>query len=106
MVGDDVEEHVDAARVGGGDEGLHLGVRAEVGVDRGVVDLPVTVVAGADPSRRAVVLHPLVGELRRHPDRGDAEIVEVGQLRREARQIAAVVEAPVGGVEAVDQPIG
>ena len=58
VVGDDVEEDVDAERMGGADERLHLGVGAEVRVDRRVVDLPVAVVAGADAADGAVALHP------------------------------------------------
>ncbi len=105
VVGDDVEEDVDAERVGRSDETLHLGVGAEVGVDLRVVDLPVAVVAGGGSADGAVALHPAVLELRGEPDGSDAEVVEVGEAGGEAGQVAAVVVALVGGQQTVDQRI-
>ena len=96
VVGDDVEEHLDAQGVGSADEGLHLGVAAEVRVDTGVVDLPVAVVAGGGAADGAVALHPVVLELRGHPDGGDAEAVEVRQLGGQASQVAAMIVAFIG----------
>ena len=49
MVGDDVEEDLHAAVVGEVDEGLQLGVGAQVRVDLREVGDPVAVVAGATP---------------------------------------------------------
>ena len=106
VVGDDVEEDVDPECVGIGNELLHLGVGTEVRVDRGVVDLPVAVVAGARAAGGALSLDPAVGELRGQPDRGDAEAVEVGQLGTQTGQVAAVIEALRCRVEAVDEPVG
>ena len=46
VVRNDVEEHLDSKGMRRSDQGVHLGVRAEVGIDLVVVDLPVSVVAG------------------------------------------------------------
>ena len=103
MVGDDVEEDLDAAGVGGVDERLELGVRAEVRVDLGEVGDPVAVVAGRGV--RAGALDRPVLEDRRHPDRGGAEPLDVVEPVEQAREVAAVVEALVGRVEAGGQPV-
>ena len=95
VVGDDVEEHLDAALVRGLDETGQLGVRAEVGVDLGEVGDPVAVVAG----RAVLGLHCLVLEDRREPDRLGAEALEVVELLPQAGDVATVVVALGGRVE-------
>jgi hypothetical protein len=104
VVGHHVEVDLHAERVGGGDEVLHLLVGAEVRVDGGEVHLPVAVVAGRDVGARA--LDPAVRERRGDPQRGDAEALEVAELALEAGQVAAVVEALVGGEEPVLERVG
>ena len=96
VVRDDVEVDLDALGVRLGDEGLELGVRAEVRVDLGEVGDPVAVVAGGRV--RALALHRAVLEARGQPDGRGAEAVDVVELRAEAGEVAAVVEALVGGV--------
>ena len=103
VVGDDVEVHLDAARVGVGDEGLELGVGAQVRVDLREVGDPVAVVPGRRVGARA--LHRLVLERRRQPDRGAAEALDVVELAVQAGQVAALVEALVGRVEAGGQTV-
>ncbi len=98
VVRDDVEVDLDALAVRLFDEGLELGVRAEVRVDLGEVGDPVPVVAGAGV--RAFSLHRAVLEARGEPDRGRAEAVDVVELFAEPGQVAAVVEALVGRVVA------
>ena len=93
MVHDVVDDDLDAAGVGGGEEGLEVGHGAVVGIDGAVVDGVVAVVAG-----RVVDGH--------EPDAGDAEVVvggrvavvEVVELLGQALEVAdavavAVVEA-------------
>ncbi len=101
VVGDDVEEDLHALGVGLVDEGLEVLVGAEVRVDLGEVGDPVSVVAG----RRvlAAALHGLVLEDRRQPDGGGAEPLDVVELLGEALEVAALVEALVGGVVAVGE---
>ncbi len=102
VVGDDVEEDLEAPGVRLRDQLLELVVGAEVRVDLGEVGDPVAVVArgGVRPG----ALDGLVLEDRRHPDRGGAEVLDVVELLDQAFQVATVVEALVGGVEAVVQP--
>jgi len=102
VVRDDVEEDLHPLAVGGVDERLHVGVRAEVGVDRGEVGDPVAVVAGALLAGRP--LHGLVLEARGEPDGRRAQALDVVELARQALEVAAVVEGLVGGVEAGLQP--
>ena len=89
----------------GTDEGDHLGVGAEVRVDRGIVGLPVAVVAGAQAVGGPVVLDPAVGELRGQPHRRDTEAVEIRKPRVQAGKVATVVEARVARIEPVDEPV-
>ncbi len=103
VVDDDVEVDLDAQVVGGVDQVDHVLVRAQVRVDLRQVDLPVAVVGrGRVVGRGHLPLHPAVGERRGDPQRGDAQIVEVGQLVHQAGQVAAVVEALLLGPVAVD----
>ncbi len=103
VVRDDVEEDLDPAVVGGVDERLELGVRAEVRVDLRVVRDPVAVIAGRRIGARA--LDRPVLEDRRHPDRRCPERLDVVEPVQQAGDVAAVVEALVGGVEAGGQPV-
>ena len=103
VVQNDVEEDLDAAVVGLGDQGLQFGVGAEVRVELGEVGDPIAVVAGGDVRRRA--LHGPVLEHGRHPNGSYAQVVQVLQLAEEAGDVAAVIEALVGGVEAGHQPV-
>ncbi len=103
VVGDDVEVDVDAAEVGVVDERLQLGVGAEVGIDLREVGHPVAVVAGTGIRPRA--LDRPVLEARGEPDRGGAEALDVVETIVEAGDVAAVVEALVGGVEAMSEAI-
>ena len=79
------------------DEGLQLVVRAEVRVDAGEVGDPVAVVPGARVL--ALALDGLVHEARRQPDRVRAESRDVVEVRAQACDVAAVVEAARGRVE-------
>ena len=96
VVRDDVEVDLDVLRVRLFDEGLELGVGAEVRVDLREVGDPVAVVAGARV--RALALHGLVLEARRQPDRRRAEPVDVVELLAQPGDVAAGVEALVGRV--------
>ncbi len=99
VVGDDVEEDLDAPVVGVLDESREVGVGAQVRVDLGEVGDPVAVVAGG---RAVLELDRLVGEDRGQPDRVGAETLDVVELRAQALQVAAVVVALAGRVEAGD----
>ena len=103
VVGDDVEEHLHTAGVGGVDELAHLLVGAQVRVDAGEVGRPVAVVGRRLLPGRP--LHRSVHEGRRQPQRGRAEALDVVEVLDQAAQVAAVVEALVGRVEAVGQPV-
>ena len=74
-----------------------VGVGAEVRVDLGEVGDPVAVVAGRRP---VLELDGLVLEDRGQPDRVGAEALDVVEPRAQAGQVAAVVEALAGRVEA------
>ncbi len=99
MVGDDVEEDLDAAGVRRVDQPLELGVGREVRVHPGEVGDPVAVVAGRGVLARA--LDGAVLERRGQPDRGRAEALDVVEAVEDPRDVAAVVEALVGRVEPV-----
>ncbi len=98
VVGDDVEEDLHALGVRLGDEVLEVLVGAEVRVDLGEVGDPVAVVAGRGVLPRA--LHGLVLEDGRHPDGGGAHALDVVEPVGQALEVAALVEALVGGVVA------
>ena len=103
VVGDDVEEDLHPHPVGLLDQRRQLGVGAQVGVDLGEVGDPVAVVAG----RGAVLeLDGLVLEARGQPDRGGAQVADIAQALADPGQVAAVVEALGGGVEARHQAVG
>ena len=85
------------------DQGLHLGVGAQVRVDLGEVGDPVAVVAGAGVG--AAALHRAVLERRRQPDRGRPETLDVVELVGDPLQVATVVEALVTRVVAGGQAI-
>jgi hypothetical protein len=99
VVRDDVEEDLDPAAVRVVDQLPQLVVRAQVGIDLGEVRDPVAVVAGGLPLDRPVL------EDRGHPQRGHAEALQVVELGAQAREIAAVVVALVGGIEARGLPV-
>ena len=103
VVGDDVEEHLEAALMSQPDQLLELVVGAEVRVDLGEVGDPVAVVAGRDVVAGA--LHGPVLEDRGEPDRGRAEALDVVQLVDHAGQVAAVIEALIGRVETGGEPV-
>ncbi|CAM5411630.1 hypothetical protein SHIRM173S_10585 [Streptomyces hirsutus] len=96
VVGDDVEEDLHALVVGLVDEGLEVLVGAEVRVDLREVGDPVPVVAGGRVLAGA--LDGLVLEDGGHPDGCGAEPLDVVELLGEALEVAALVEALVGGV--------
>ena len=104
VVRDDVEVDVDPAVVRVVDERGELGLRAVVRVDRGEVRDPVAVVAGRDVVGPAA-LDVLVREGRCQPDRGRAEALDVVEPVAQARDVAALVEALVRGVEARGEPV-
>ncbi len=97
VVGDDVEEDLDAARVRLVDEGLELGVGAEVRVDPREVGDPVAVVARAGLVPGA--LDGPVLEARRQPDGGGAHPLDVVEPVRQPGDVTPVEEALVGRVE-------
>ena len=99
VVGDNVEEDLDAAAVGLCDQGLQLGIGAKVGVELGHIGVPVTVVAGRDIGSGA--LDWVVLKDRRHPNRSDAQIGQIIEFTREAGQVTAVEKAFIGGIEAI-----
>ena len=103
VVGDDVEEDLDAPGVGPLDERRELGVGAEVRIDPGEVGDPVAVVARGGRGARA--LDRTVLEARREPDRGGAEPVDVVELLAQPGDVTPVEEPLVGRVEAVRQPV-
>ncbi len=99
VVDDDVQDHLQAERMGALDEPPEVVAGAEVRVDAAEVDAPVAVVAGARSLHRA--LH----DRRCDPDRRHAEPLHVRQPCRQAGQVAAVEVARVGWIEA-GQPRG
>ena len=70
VIDDDVEVDLHPRRVGALDERGEVRVRAEMRVDAREVETPVPVV------RRTVGLHVLLRDDGRHPDRGEAEILD------------------------------
>lgn len=102
VVGDDVEEDLHALGVGLGDEVLEVLVGAEVRVDLGEVGDPVAVVAGRGVLAGA--LDGLVLEDGRHPDGGGAQPLDVVEPLGQPLEVAALVEALVGGVVAGGEP--
>ncbi|KAJ6445398.1 hypothetical protein O9K51_00157 [Purpureocillium lavendulum] len=96
VVDDEVEEDAQAAGVAGGDEGLGVGERAVGRVDGAVVGHVVAHVAlGA-------------GEDGRQPDGRGAEVADVVEPRRDARDVAepvAVGVAEAGRVDLVDDGV-
>ena len=101
VVGDDVEVHLHAARVGLVDQRFQFGVGAQVRIDLGEVRDPVAVVTGGV----VLGLDRLVLEARGQPDRRGPEPLDVVDLVQQAVQVSAVVEALAGGVEAGDHRI-
>ncbi len=98
VVGDDVEEDLHALVVGLVDEGFEVLVGAEVGVDPGEVGDPVTVVAGGGVVAGA--LHGAVLEDGGEPEGGGAQALDVVEPLPQPLEVAALVEALVGGVVA------
>ena len=98
VVDDDVEIDLHSPRVGVSDELGQLLVRAQMRVDLGEIGDPVSVVSGRDVRARA--LHRPVLERRREPDRRRPQALDVVELRAQARDVAALIEALVGRVEA------
>ena len=103
VVDDDVHIHLHPARVGGGDEGGHVGIGAEMRVDLREVGDPVSVIARGLAGRRT--LHRLVLEDRPEPDRGRAEMLDIVEPLGQALQVAAVIEALGGRIIAGLEPI-
>ena len=103
VVGDDVEVHLDPARVRVLDQRLELLVGAQMRVDGGEVGDPVAVVAGARVG--ALALHGVVREGRGQPDGAHPQALDVVELRVEPGDVPALVEALVGGVEAVVEAV-
>ncbi len=83
VVGDEVEDQLQAAGVRGGDQAVEVGERAEEGIDAGVVG---DVVAEVGHGR---------GVERRDPDGLDAELDEVVEPRFDAGEIADAVAVAV-----------
>ena len=98
VVGDDVEVDLHPARVGGVDERAQVVVGPEMRVDLREVGDPVAVVARGRKAR--VVLHGLVLEARGQPDGRRPEILDVVDAARQALEVAAVIPALAGGIEA------
>ena len=84
VVDDQLGDDAEAARMRGGDEALDVGHRAVVGMHRAVVGDVVAVVA------------PRRGIERQQPDRVDAELGDVVELRHQAGEIA---DAVIVGIE-------
>ena len=87
----------------GVDEGAELFSRPQMGIGAREIGNPIAVIGRRLLARPA--LHGLVLEDRRQPDGGHAKALDVVQLRRESGQVAAMIEAARGGVEAMIQPI-
>ncbi len=96
VVGDDVEVDLHALGVGLVDEGLEVLVGAEVRVDLGEVRDPIAVIARRGV--RAVALYWLVLEDRSHPEGSGTQALDVVEPLDQALEVAALVEALVGGV--------
>jgi hypothetical protein len=103
VVGDDVHIDFHPPRVGGRDQRGEVGVGAEVRIDPGEVGHPIAVIARALGPRRA--LHRLVDEDRRDPDGGRPEPLDIVEAAGDALEVAAVVEAFRGRVEAGVEPV-
>ena len=103
MVVDHVEQHLDAALVGLFDQGLEVGLAAETRVQAFEVVDPVAVEALVPEFRQARRLRHLAAGLlqlyRVDPQRGDAQVLELVELLRQALQVAAV---PAAGVAQID----
>ena len=90
VVRHEVDDDLDAEVVRGGEQGVGVGQRAEEGVDVAVVG---DVVAGVGLGR---------GVERGEPDGVHAEVAQVGQAGRDARQVADAVTVAVGPRARVD----
>ena len=86
----EVENDFDVVRFGLRDEIVEIGQRAVHRIDRFVVR---NVVAEIDLRRR---------EARRDPDRIDAKVLQIVELRRDAFQIADAVAVAVGKAPRID----
>ena len=103
VVGDDVHIDFHPPRMGGGDQRGEVGIGAEVRIDAGEVGHPIAVIARALAPRRA--LHRLVDENRRDPDGSGAEPLDIVEPARDALEVAAMVKALGGGIEAGVEPV-
>ncbi len=90
MVGHDVDDHPQAQFMGPAHQGVGVGEGAEDGVDHAVVG---DVVAGVGLRR---------GVERGEPDGVHAEVPEVRQARRHARQVTHAVAVGVGEAARID----
>ena len=101
VVDDDVHVELHAARVHGVDQRLEVRVGPEVRVDLREVGDPVAVIAGAFVARRP--LNCLVLEDRRNPDGRRTKPLDIVEALHQALEVAAVVEALRGRIEAGHQ---
>ncbi|VVT20649.1 hypothetical protein ERY430_80427 [Erythrobacter sp. EC-HK427] len=99
VVGDDIHVDLHATRMGRVHESGEFLARAEMAVGPREIGDPIAVIARALVTRRP--LYRLVLENRREPDRGDAHPFEIIEAAGQARQIAALEETAMGGVETV-----
>src|SRR3546814_10485094 len=97
MVGDDIHDHLHAARMRGIDQPLDLGVAAQMRIDLGEIVDPVAVITGATLPRCA--LHRLVLEDRGDPDRGDAHALTVVEPLAPALEVTVAKKPLAAGVE-------
>jgi len=88
MIGNGVEENLDALLVGSGDEVLIIGERAEMRIHGVEVHGAITV----------IILRGAILNDRGEPEGGDAEILEIGQMLADAAEIAAVIGAGIRAV--------
>ena len=80
VVGNNIEENFDAFFMGALDQRFQILVSAEVGIDPGKIQGPITVIAGGGAV--GVGLNRFVFEDRPHPDRGDAHVPQIIQFGR------------------------
>jgi hypothetical protein len=90
VVGDDVDDDLEAEPVGVGQEAVEVGQRAEDRVDVAVVGHVVPAVDHGGAVER------------RQPDRVDPEVGEVGQAAAEAGEVADPVTVGVGEAARID----
>ena len=103
VIDHDIEVHLHATLVRSMQQRTQLGVGAEVRIDAGKVRNPITMIPGRFMPRGP--LHRLIDKDRGQPNGGNTQGLEIVEAPNHALQIAAMIEALVGGIVAGLKPL-